>query len=306
MDLDESWPDGLFKKMGDQGLLGVTVDPKYGGAGMDYLSAGLISQAFGRWNHAVALSWAAHDNLCVDNIYRNGSDFIKEKYLPKLCSGEWVGALGLTEPGAGSDALGSMRTTARLEGSHYILNGSKIYITNGPIADVMLVYAKTDTNAGSKGITAFIVEKDFPGFQVAQKMTKMGFRGSQTGELYFENCKVPAENVVGQVGRGHIVVMNGLDFERAMIAPICVGMSERALEISIEYSKIREQFGKPIATFQMVQSKLADMYVWTEASKTLVHKVLAEASAVKKGEGGKGHIHKQTAASIMYAANMWQ
>ncbi len=304
MDRDEWWPEDIFKKMGDAGLCGLTVDPKYGGVGMDYLSAGLVSQALGRWNHALALSWVAHDNLCVDNLYRNGNAFIREKYLPKLCSGEHTGCLGLTEPGAGSDALGSMRTTARKEGDNYILNGSKLYITNGPVADVALVYAKTDLNAGNKGITAFVVEKDYPGFGIAQKMIKMGFRGSQTGELVFENCVVPAENVVGEVGQGHKVVMSGLDFERAMIAPICLGISERALDISVEYSQVREQFGRPISSFQMIQSKLADMYVWVESSRSLVYQVLAEASQTKKGEGGRGRIHMQTAASILYAANM--
>ena len=304
MDNEEWWPEDIFKKMGSMGLLGVTVDPKYGGMGMDYFSAGLICQAFGKWNHALALSWGAHDNLCVDNIYRNGSEFIRKKYLPKLCSGEHVGALGLTEPGAGSDALGSMRTTAHKEGDNYILNGRKIYITNGPIADVVLVYAKTDLGSGSKGITAFVVEKNFPGFSVAQKLNKMGFRGSQTGELVFDNCVVPAENILGKEGHGHKIVMSGLDYERALIAPICIGLSERALEISIAYSKIREQFGKPIASFQMIQSKIADMYVWTEAMKALSYQVLAEVCTTNKKESGRGRIHIQTAANIMFAANM--
>lgn len=304
MDNEEWWPKGLFKQMGDMGLLGATVDPKYGGVGMGYLSAGLISQAFGRWNHAVALSWVAHDNLCVDNIYRNGSEFIREKYLPGLCSGDLVGCLGLTEPGAGSDALGSMRTTARKDGNDYIINGRKMYITNGPIADIVLVYAKTDLNAGSKGITAFVVETNTPGFSVAQKLTKMGFRGSQTAELVFEDVRVPAENILGIENRGHVVVMSGLDYERAMIAPINLGISERALDISIEYAKIREQFGKPIASFQMIQSKLADMYVWVETSRSFVHQVLSQCDVTDKQESGRGHIHMQTAASVMYAANM--
>ena len=192
MDDEEWWPEHSFAEMGELGLLGTTVDPQYGGAGMDMLSAGMVSQAFGRWNHAMALSWVAHDNLCVHNIYSNGSEFIREKYLPRLCSGEHIGALGLTEPGAGSDALGSMRTTARRDGDDFILNGSKLYITNGPVADIVLVYAKTTANSGSKGISAFVVEKGFDGFSVAQKMVKMGFRGSQTGELVFDECRVPA------------------------------------------------------------------------------------------------------------------
>ncbi len=303
MDNEEWWPEEVFAQMGELGLLGVTVDPAYGGAGMDVFSAGLISQAFGRWNHAIALSWVAHDNLCVHNLYKNGSDFIRKKYLPKLCSGSHTGALGLTEPGAGSDALGSMRTSAVRDGDDYLLNGSKIYITNGSIADVLLVYAKTDPSSGSKGISAFVVEKGFPGFSVAQKLKKMGFRGSQTAELVFDNCRVPAENLVGEENLGHKVVMSGLDFERAVVAPISLGISERALDLAVEYAKTRKQFGQPIASFQMIRSKLADMYVWVETARTFTHQVLDEASRVAEGEGGRGRIHMQTAAAVMYAAN---
>jgi isovaleryl-CoA dehydrogenase len=303
MDDDEWWPEDVFPEMGGLGLLGVTVDPKYGGAGLDLFSVGLIAQAMGRWNHALALSWIAHDNLCANNIYKNASDFLKEKYLPKLCSGEHIGALGLTEPGAGSDALGSMKTTAKRDGDHYVLNGSKIYITNGPVADVVLVYAKTDIDAGSRGISAFIVETSTPGFSVAQKLIKMGFRGSQTAVLNFDDCRVPVENLVGEENKGVKVVMSGLDYERAIVAPICLGISERALEISIEWSQTREQFGQPIANFQMIQSKLADMYVWVETSRTFVHQVLAECDDADTQEAGRGRIHMQTAASIMYAAN---
>ena len=238
---------------------------------MTYLQAGLVCQAFSKWNHAIALSWLAHDNLCLDNIYRNGTDFIKNKYVPKLCSGELVGCLGLTEPGAGSDALGSMKTTAKKEGKNYILNGSKTYITNGAIADIILVYAKTDTKKSNKGISAFVVETKSLGFNVVSKLRKMGYRGSQTAEIFFDNCKVPEENMIGNEGTGHITIMNGLDFERAMIAPICLGISQRALEISIEYAKIREQFGKPISSFQMIQSKLADMYTMVQSIKGLVY-----------------------------------
>jgi len=302
MDNEEWWPDGIFKKMGDAGLIGLTVDPKYGGAGMSYVQAGLVCQAFGRWNHAVALSWVAHDNLCLDNIYRNGSDYIREKFVPGLCSGDLVGALGLTEPGAGSDALGSMRTTAKKEGDYYILNGSKTYITNGSIADVILVHAKTDINNRKKGISSFVIETKNPGFKIVSKLKKMGYRGSQTSELFFENFKVPAKNMIGQEGQGHINVMNGLDFERAMIAPIALGISERALEISIEYAKIREQFGKPISNFQMVQSKLADMYTSIQSMKALVYSVLAECDSCEKKQAGKGKIHMNTSASIMFAS----
>ena len=303
MDNEEWWPEGIFKKMGDAGLIGLTVDTKHGGAGMSYLQAGLVCQAFARWNHAIALSWVAHENLCLDNIYRNGSQYIREKYIPGLCSGELIGALGLTEPGAGSDVLGSMRTSAVKDGDHYILNGSKTYITNGSIADIILVYTKTDFKKANKGITAFVVETNNPGFKIISKLKKMGFRGSQTNELFFEDFRVPAINMIGNEGEGHVTVMNGLDFERAMIAPISLGISERALEISIEYAKIREQFGKPISSFQMIQSKLADMYTWVQSVRALVYMVLSECDAIDKKEGGRGQIHMNTAASVMHAAS---
>jgi isovaleryl-CoA dehydrogenase len=251
----------------------------------------------------MALAWVAHDNLCANNIYRNGNEEQRRKYLPDLCSGRKIGALGLTEPGAGSDAMGSMRTTARRDGDHYVLNGSKIFITNGPVADVLLVYAKTDRDKGAHGISAFIVEKDMPGFKVAQKLVKMGYRGSQTGELLFEDCRVPAENLVGGENRGVAVVMSGLDLERAMIAPICLGIAERALELSIDYARTRKQFGKPIGSFQMVQSMLADMYVQVETIRTFTYRVLAAAAPLEVGEGGRGDIHMLTAASVMYAAD---
>ncbi|MGB1906747.1 MAG: acyl-CoA dehydrogenase family protein, partial [Spongiibacter sp.] len=269
----------------------------------DFLSCGVIAQAFGRWNHAMGLAWVVHDNLFANNIYANASEHLKQKYLPDVCAGKKIGALGLTEPGAGSDALGSMRTTAVKDGDHYVLNGAKIYITNGPIADLVLVYAKTDKNAGSKGVTAFLVETTTPGFKVAQKLTKMGFRGSQTAELVFEDCRVPAENIVGELGQGHKVVMSGLDLERAMINPLCVGIAERALELCVDYAKTREQFKQPIASFQMVQSRLADMYAWIESMKLMTYRALAACQKVGHGEAGRGEIHKITAAAIMYVAN---
>jgi isovaleryl-CoA dehydrogenase len=303
MDADEWWPEDAFPKIGENGLFGVTVPQEYGGAGLGLLDAGLVLQGFARWNHAMALAWVAHDNLCLNNIYRNGDERQRRKYLPGLCSGRQIGALGLTEPGAGSDALGSMRTTARRDGDHYILNGSKIYITNGPVADVLLIYAKTARDKGAHGISAFIVEKDYPGFKVAQKLEKMGYRGSQTAELVFEECRVPAENLVGEENRGVAVVMSGLDLERAMISPLCLGISERAFDLSVEYAQTREQFGKPIGSFQMVQSMLADMYVLLETMRTFTYRTLAAAAVVEKGEGGRGDIHKLTAASVMYAAD---
>jgi isovaleryl-CoA dehydrogenase len=302
MDNEEWWPEEAFDTIGKTGYFGITVPETYGGAGLDMFTSGLVLQAFSRWNHALALSWVAHENLCLYNIYRNANEEQRKRYLPDLCTGKTIGALGLTEPGAGSDALGSMRTTATLDGDHYVLNGSKIYITNGPVADVLLVYAKTNRDKGAKGISAFIVEKNFPGFKVAQKLQKMGFRGSQTAELVFENCRVPVANRVGEEDTGVKIVMSGLDLERAMISPICLGISERALELSLEYAKTRQQFGKPIANFQMIQSKLADMFVWVEAMRVFNYQALRAANDLEVGGGGRGDIHKITAASVMFAA----
>ena len=304
MDNEEWWPEDLFAQLGSLGFLGVTVPEKYGGVGLGLLESGLILQAFSRWNHAVGLSWVAHDNLCLNNIYRNGSEEIREQYLPNLCSGKWTGCLGLTEPGAGSDALGSMRTRAELDGDHYVINGSKLYITNGPVADVCLLYAKTQQDAGSKGITAFVVETGTPGFKVAQKLTKMGFRGSQTAELVFEDMVVPRKNIVGTEHQGHQVVMSGLDYERAAIAPINVGVAERALELAVDYAKTRSQFDQPISQFQMIQSRIADMYVWVETMKPFCWQVLEEAQNVDETQAGRGQIHARTAASVMYCADM--
>lgn len=303
MDNEESWPDAAFRKLGAEGYLGITIPEAYGGSGASLFTSGLVLQAFSRWNHALALSWVAHDNLCANNLFRNANEEQRRKYLPGLCSGQLIGALGLTEPQAGSDALGSMSTHARLVDGHYVLNGTKIYITNGPVADVLLVYAKTTPGRASSGVSAFIVEKGFPGFRVAQKLTKMGFRGSQTAELVFEDCRVPVENLIGNEQDGVSIVMSGLDLERAMIAPICLGISERALDLSIEYARTRTQFGRAIGEFQMIQSKLAEMYVQVETMRTFTYRVLAAATPLEIGEGGRGEIHALTAASVMYAAN---
>ena len=303
MDEDESWPDAAFPLIGRNGYFGVTVPQAQGGAGMDLFASGLVAQAFSRWNHALALSWVAHENLCLNNILRNASDEQRRRYLPGLCDGSAIGALGLTEPGAGSDALGSMRTTARRDGDHYVLNGTKLYITNGPVADVLLVYAKTTPEKGAQGISAFIVEPGFPGFRVAQKLRKMGFRGSPTAELVFEDCRVPARNLVGGEDRGVKVVMSGLDLERAMVSPICLGIAERALELTLEYARTRQQFGQPIANFQMVQSRLADMYVAVESVRLFTYQALRAANELEEGGGGRGEIHKITAASVMFAAD---
>lgn len=302
MDDEEWWPDEAFPKCGENGFMGVTAPAEFGGADMDVMTSGLVLQAISRWNYALGLSWVAHENLCLHNILRNANEAQKAKYVPGLVKGTAIGALGLTEPGAGSDALGSMRTTARREGDEYVLNGRKMFITNGPVADVLLVYAKTDPEKGSQGISAFIVEKGFPGFSVAQKLIKMGFRGSQTAELVFDNCRVPAENLVGEENRGVRVVMSGLDLERAMISPICLGIAERALQLSVEYACQREQFGQRIANFQLIRGKIADMYVWVESMRLFTYQTLRAANVVGENDGGRGDIHKITAAGVMYVA----
>lgn len=302
MDAEEWWPDDLFRQMGELGLLGITAPEELGGSGQNEFTQALVSEVISKWNPAVGLSHGAHDNLCLNNLLRNGSDEQVKKYVPGLCSGELVGALGLTEPGAGSDALGSMATTARRDGDDYVINGSKIYITNGPIADVILLYAKTDKSKGAKGISAFVIETDNPGFKVAQKLDKMGFRGSPTGELVFEDCRVPAKNMVGKLDGGVAVTMSGLDLERAIVCFNALGIAQRALDISIDYAKTRQQFGKPIASFQMVQAMLADMYTRIEAARSLSLRTAAMCEGLEHGEGGRGEIHKLTAAAIFKAA----
>jgi isovaleryl-CoA dehydrogenase len=303
MDEEEWWPDEEFRALGKAGYFGITVPLELGGSGLDLFASALVAQAFSRWNPAFALSWVAHENLCLNNLLRNADDEQRRRYVPGLCDGSLIGALGLTEPGAGSDALGSMRTTARRDGDEYVLNGRKIFITNGPVADVILVYAKTDPSLGPKGISAFVVDTDAPGFSVAQKLVKMGFRGSPTGELVFEDCRVPIANRIGPENSGVRIVMSGLDLERAMVSPISLGICERALAIALEYSKTREQFGKPIASFQMIQSRLADMYVSTETARTFTYRALAAVNELEIGGGGRGELHQLTAASVLYAAD---
>ncbi len=302
MDDEEWWPPQVMPALARMGFLGVTAPAELGGGEADFFTSGLIAQGLARWNHAISLSYAAHDNLCLNNILRNGNDDVRRRYIPRLCDGTAIGALGLTEPGAGSDALGAMRTTAKRDGDSYVLNGTKLFITNGPVADVLLVYAKTDLARGPKGISAFVVEKGFPGFRVAQKLDKMGFRGSPTAELVFDDCRVPAANLVGEENGGVAVVMSGLDLERACVAMINVGMAERALELALDYAKTRRQFDRPIGEFQMIQAKLADMYVAVETSRTFCYRTLAAANDLEIGAGGRGDIHRLTAAALLYAA----
>jgi isovaleryl-CoA dehydrogenase len=298
---EEDWfPPDFFSKCAQIGILGITMDEKYGGLGGDILMQTLAIEEMSRICPGLGMSYGAHSNLCANNIHKNANEYLKEKYLPPLISGEKVGALGLTEPNAGSDAM-SLRTRAVRRGDKYILNGTKTFITNGPIAHTLLVYAKTAPELGPKGISAFVVEKDFPGYSVARKLKKCGMRGSPTGELIFEDCEVPAENLVGEENNGVNVMTSGLDIERVVLAGGSLGMAQQALDYSIRYSVEREQFGRPIASFQMIQQKLADMYTRTEAARLLVYR--AAEAAQKTARGGKGtEMTKLAAAAILFAA----
>jgi isovaleryl-CoA dehydrogenase len=302
MDDEEWWPADEFKSLADMGLLGLTIPNEYGGQGLSYLAAGMMGEAMAYANPAFAFSWTSHENLCLDALYRNCNEEQRQRYVPKMCAGELMGGLGMTEPGAGSDAIGSMRTTARREGDRYVLNGGKIYITNGPVADLFLVYAKTAPELGSKGVSAFIVDSTSPGFKVAQKLDKMGFRGSPTGELVFEDCEVPVENLVGEENRGVAVMMSGLDVERLLSAPLCIGPAQRALDIALDHAKTRVQFGQAIGQFQMIQAKLADMYAQIEIARTYLHKGLTMCDNMELTQAGRGEIHKVSATAYLVAS----
>jgi isovaleryl-CoA dehydrogenase len=295
-DIDRSnkFPRELWPQLGALGLLGITVEEEWGGAGLGYLAHCVAMEEISRASAAVGLSYGAHSNLCVNQISRNGNDEQKKRYLPKLISGEHVGALAMSEPNAGSDVV-SMRTRADRHGDRYILNGSKMWITNGPLAETMVVYAKTDPTAGSRGITAFIVEKTFKGFSTGEKLDKLGMRGSDTGEIVFQDCEVPAENVLGVVGNGVNVLMSGLDYERTVLAAGPLGVMQACLDLVIPYVHQRTQFGQPIGRFQLIQAKLADMYVTLNASKAYVYAV---AKACDRGETTR----EDSAGAILYAA----
>ena len=276
VDRDNEFPRSVWRQLGDMGLLGITVEEEYGGAGMGYLEHMVAVEEVSRASGAIGLSYGAHSNLCVNQLRRNGNDEQKRRYLPKLISGEHVGALSMSEPGAGSDVV-SLRTRAEKKGDRYILNGSKMWCTNGPDADTLVVYARTDAEAGPHGITAFIIEKDFKGFRPAQKLDKLGMRGSSTSELVFEDCEVPEENILGKLNEGVRVLMSGLDYERLVLSGGPLGLMQAAMDVVVPYLHEREQFGQPIGEFQLMQGKLADMYVTLNASKSYAYAVAKSA-----------------------------
>ena len=294
IDRTDKFPRHLWPMMGELGLHGITVEEDYGGAGMGYLEHAVAVEEVSRASGSVGLSYGAHSNLCVNQIRRCGNEEQKRRYLPKLISGEHVGALAMSEPGAGSDVV-SMRTRADRKGDRFVLNGSKMWITNFEEADTLVVYAKTDPDAGPRGITAFLIEKGFDGFSTSQKLDKLGMRGSPTGELVFQDCEVPEENVVGAVNEGVHVLMSGLDYERAVLAAGALGIMQSCMDVVVPYIHERKQFGRPIGEFQLMQGKIADMYTTMNASKAYVYAV---AKACDRGETTR----KDAAGAILYAA----
>jgi isovaleryl-CoA dehydrogenase len=294
IDRANCFPRALWPQLGELGLLGITVEEEYGGAGLGYLAHCVAMEEISRASAAIGLSYGAHSNLCVNQIRRNGSAKQKKRYLPKLISGEHVGALAMSEPNAGSDVV-SMKTRADRKSDRFLLNGAKMWITNGPVADTLVVYAKTDRTAGARGITAFIVEKTFKGFSTGAKLDKLGMRGSDTSEIVFTDCEVPADNVLGAVGNGVNVLMSGLDYERAVLAAGPIGLMQSCLDLVVPYVHQRSQFGQPIGRFQLMQAKLADMYVTLNAAKAYVYTV---ARACDRGETTR----EDAAGAILYAA----
>jgi isovaleryl-CoA dehydrogenase len=294
IDKTNTFPRDLWPKIGALGLLGITVEEEYGGAGLGYLEHCVAMEEISRASASVGLSYGAHSNLCVNQIRRNGTDSQKRKYLPKLISGENVGALAMSEPGAGSDVV-SMRTRADKKGDRYVINGGKMWITNGPVAETLVVYAKTNPEAGPRGMTAFIIEKGMKGFSTAQKLDKLGMRGSDTCELVFQDCEVPEENVLGEVGKGVNVLMSGLDYERAVLAAGPLGIMQACMDVVMPYVQERKQFGQPIGMFQLVQGKVADMYVTMNAARAYVYAV---AKACDRGQTTR----EDAAGAILYAA----
>lgn len=299
IDRTDQFPMPLWKKMGELGVLGITVDEQYGGAGLGYLAHMVAMEEISRASASVGLSYGAHSNLCVNQIHRNGTQAQKERYLPKLVAGEHVGALAMSEPSAGSDVV-SMKLRAEPKGSDYVLNGTKMWITNGPDADTLVVYAKTDPEANARGVTAFLIEKGMPGFRVAQKLDKLGMRGSHTGELVFDQCVVPGDHVLGEVNGGVKVLMSGLDFERAVLAAGPLGIMQAVMDEVIPYSHDRKQFGQSIGEFQLIQGKMADMYTTLQACRAYCYTVGKNLDRL--GTSHVRQVRKDCAAVILYCA----
>ena len=294
IDRDNRFPADLWTQFGDLGLIGMTVDEQYGGVNMGYLAHSVVMEELSRASAAVGLSYGAHSNLCVNNLYLNGTEAQRRKYLPKLCSGEFVGALAMSEPGAGSDVVGSMACRAEKKGDRWVANGSKMWITNGPDADVLVVYMRTaPKDQGSKAMTAFLVEKGMKGFTTAQKLDKLGMRGSNTCELVFSDCEIPEENILGQVNGGSRVLMKGLDTERTVLSGGPIGIMQAALDLVLPYVHERKQFGQPIGTFELMQGKLADMYTKLQASRAFAYRVAGELDA------GRGRAARKDAAACL-------
>lgn len=298
-DHDDQFPMDLWKKFGDLGVLGITVAEEYGGANLGYLAHMIAMEEISRASASIALSYGAHSNLCVNQIHRNGTEEQKRKYLPGLISGEQIGALAMSEPGAGSDVV-SMTLKAEKKGDKYILNGTKMWITNGPDADTIVVYAKTDPAAKQRGITAFLVEKDFPGFSVAQKLDKLGMRGSHTGELVFQDCEVPEANILGQLNGGVKVLMSGLDYERAVLAAGPLGIMQAVMDTVVPYVHERKQFGQSIGEFQLIQGKMADLYTTLQASRAFCYTVGKNLDRL--GASHARQVRKDCAGVILYCA----